>query len=98
MAFFTVVWKYNDDTDLRDRVRDLHLAYVEEQVANGHIRIALAGPFEDRTGGIFVLEAADDAQLRSVLDGDPFVAHGVVVDSEIYPFQPVLGELTGRSH
>jgi uncharacterized protein YciI len=33
--------------------------------------------------------------LKSLLDGDPYVAQGVVVDSQIFPFKPVLGALAG---
>ncbi|GAA4697438.1 YciI family protein [Pseudonocardia yuanmonensis] len=91
MAFFTVVWKYTEDKELIDKVRGPHGAYLKEQVAAGTIRIA--GPFEDGTGGILVAEVADAAELKSVLDGDPYVADGVVVDTQIFPFKPVLGAL-----
>jgi uncharacterized protein len=91
MAFFTVVWKYTKDTELIDKVRGPHGAYLKEQVAAGAIRIA--GPFEDGSGGILVAEVADAAELKSVLDGDPYVADGVVVDTQIFPFKPVLGAL-----
>ncbi|GAA1393610.1 YciI family protein [Pseudonocardia kongjuensis] len=91
MAFFTVVWKYTEDTDLIDKARGPHGAYLKEQVAAGTIRVA--GPFEDGTGGILVAEVADVAELKSVLDGDPYVADGVVVDTRIFPFKPVLGAL-----
>lgn len=93
MAFFTVVWTYTDDTELIDTARGPHGAYLKEQVANGAIRVA--GPFEDGTGGVLVAEVADQAELKSLLDGDPYVEQGVVVDSQIYPFKPVLGALAG---
>ncbi|MHA6792060.1 YciI family protein [Pseudonocardia bannensis] len=93
MAFFTVVWKYTDDAELIDRARGAHAAYLKEQVAAGLVRVA--GPFEDGTGGVLVAEVADQAELKSLLDGDPYVAQGVVVDSQIYPFKPVLGALAG---
>ncbi|RZT87325.1 hypothetical protein EV383_4243 [Pseudonocardia sediminis] len=91
MAFYTVVWRYTEDTELIDRERGPHGAYLKEQVANGVIRVA--GPFEDGTGGILVAEVADQTQLKSVLEGDPYVAQGVVVNTQIYPFKPVLGAL-----
>lgn len=93
MAFFTVVWKYTDDTQLIDEARGPHGAYLKELIAAGSLRIA--GPLEDGTGGILVFEAADQAELKPLLDGDPYVSGGVVVDTQIYPFKPVLGALAG---
>lgn len=92
MAFFTVVWKYTDDAELIDQVRAAHSAHLKEQVAKGAVRVA--GPFEDGTGGILVVEAADQAELKAVLDADPYVSQGVVVDTQSYPFKPVLGALS----
>jgi uncharacterized protein YciI len=93
MAFFTVVWKYTDDTELIDKARGPHGAYLKELIGTGSLRIA--GPFEDGTGGILVFEAAGQEELKPLLDGDPYVAQGVVVDTQIYPFKPVLGALAG---
>ena len=93
MAFFTVVWKYTDDTELIEKARGPHGAYLKEQVAKGTVRVA--GPFEDGNGGILVAEVADQTELKSMLDGDPYVAQGVVVDTQIFPFKPVLGALAG---
>jgi uncharacterized protein YciI len=93
MAFFAVVGKYTDDAELIEAARGPHGAYLKEQVANGVVRVA--GPFEDGTGGVLVVEAGDQTELKSLLDGDPYVAQGVVVDSQIFPFKPVLGALAG---
>lgn len=91
MAFFTVVWHYTDDIQVINEAKDAHAAYLKELIGSGSLRIA--GPFEDGTGGILVFETADQAELKPLLDGDPYVAHGVVVDQRIYPFKPVLGAL-----
>ncbi|MBW0087995.1 hypothetical protein I4I73_00610 [Pseudonocardia sp. KRD-184] len=91
MAFFTVVWRYTDDIALIDEARGPHGAYLKDLIASGSLRIA--GPFEDGTGGILVFEVADHAELKPLLDNDPYVARGVVVDTQIYPFKPVLGAL-----
>lgn len=93
MAFFTVVWKFTDDTELINRARTAHSAYLKEQVANGAVRVA--GPFEDGTGGILVAEVADETELKQLLDGDPYVTQNVVVDTQIYPFKATLGMLSG---
>lgn len=91
MAFHAVVWRFTVDTNLIDQARAAHGAYLKEQVANGTVRVA--GPFEDGSGGILIADVADQAELKRLLDGDPYVSHGVVVDTQIYPFKPTLGAL-----
>ena len=93
VAFFTVVLKFTDNADLIEQARSAHGAYLKDQVANGTVHIA--GPFEDGTGGVLVAETADQAELKQLLDGDPYVSQGVVVDTQIYPFKAALGVLAG---
>jgi uncharacterized protein YciI len=51
-----------------------HLAWVEEQYAAG--RLLVSGPRDPDIGGVFVVRADDEEELRQLLAGDPLTANG----------------------
>lgn len=89
MTHFVVVWKYTDDAEMITRNASAHKAYLQEQVSKGHVKAA--GPAEDGKGGVLILEAEGQSELHRLLDGDPYLSEGVVVESHVYPFKAVLG-------
>lgn len=52
-----------------------HCAHLERLEAQG--ALALAGPFDDGTGGMLVLQGLSESQARAAMAADPFVAEGV---------------------
>ena len=76
MARYVLQFEYADP-DLRARVRPRHLEYVGALHESG--RVVAAGPFEDGSGALIVYEAADEAEARDLVDGDPYAVDGVMV-------------------
>jgi hypothetical protein len=79
----------------RNAHRAAHFARVEQIM----IRVAVAGPLKDDSGAIIgsliVLDAADAAEARSLLEGDPYFAAGVWANIEIHPFLAAAGGWIG---
>jgi uncharacterized protein YciI len=75
MATYVLQFEYADP-DLRARVRPRHLEYVRALHESG--RVVSAGPFEDGSGALIVYEAADEAEARALVDGDPYAVEGVM--------------------
>ncbi len=61
----------------------LHLQHLERLEVAGQLLVA--GPFEDRSGGMMVLRAASLEAARAIVSTDPFVSSGAV-SSEIRQF------------
>jgi uncharacterized protein len=70
-----------------------HFAYLKKLAADG--KVLLAGPSINgaNTFGIVVVEAASEADARSVMEGDPSVKAGVM-KGELLPF--TLSLMRGR--
>jgi uncharacterized protein YciI len=71
---------------------DAHRAYLGSLKAKG--LLLASGPLDPRTGGALLLrvpDAAVDATLDAVRDGDPFTQAGVA-QYELLPWSPVLGQ------
>lgn len=79
----------------RATARDAHFAYVETILD----RIAIAGPLKDAEGGftgsLFIVEAADEAAARALLEADPYFAADIWATCEISPFVPAAGGWIG---
>ena len=66
---------------------DRHGAYLEELHSRGVVRFA--GRCYDGPLGIVVLECADEAEARRIVEADPSVAAGLQ-EAELYPFAVFL--------
>lgn len=64
-----------------------HSDYLESMADQG--KVVLAGRCWDGPLGVIVLEAADEAEARAIVDRDPSVSAGLQT-AELYPFQVVL--------
>jgi len=72
-----------------------HLAFIERHVD----RILVAGPALDAANAIdasvFVVRAADEADARALLEGDPYFQNGVWARIEARRFRAVCGSAMG---
>jgi len=77
-------------TPEEERTIGAHFAYLQDLTNRGTVKLAgrtlTTGP---ESFGICILEVADEAAARAVLDGDPAVAAGVMT-AELYPFRIAL--------
>ncbi len=51
---------------------DAHYIYLEELRGQG--KLDLWGPFTDKSGGAYVLEAADPAEAEAIVAADPIIS------------------------
>ena len=72
-----------------------HLAFVEDHIE----RYAVAGPLIDETGAmtrsLFLIYAADEAEARNFMAGDPYVAEGLYATTVYRRFTPAAGDWIG---
>ena len=64
-----------------------HFAYMERLTGEGIL--VLGGPFKDDQGAIGVLEVANLAEAREVIDNDPAVRDGIF-QAEVHPWHPAV--------
>lgn len=74
---------------IREQPPKEHGKYLLDLYARGAMKHA--GPFEDNTGAAIVLEAADEAEARSLVAGDPAVKNGIFT-AELHPWALVPWE------
>ena len=73
--------KYAPDKSKLASVRPAHWAY--DQILKKAGKLALAGPFANDDGGIFVYNAGRREEAMSYLKQDPFALEGVFADCEL---------------
>ncbi|TQF01679.1 hypothetical protein E6W39_04720 [Kitasatospora acidiphila] len=78
----------------RHTSRPTHREYLAELADDG--RIALCGPLTSDTGGLLVFRAKDEAEVREMVDHDPYAEAGVLSHVRIEQWSPVLGCLAAR--
>jgi len=72
------------------RIVGEHFAYLQALVARGVVLMAGRTLNRDeRTFGIVIFQAADDAQARSLMQDDPAVRDGVM-RAELFPYRVAL--------
>lgn len=90
MALFLLTYGYNE-TDQRAARREDHLAYLNKLKDDG--ALAVAGPYEDLTGGAIVLNAADSAAAEELVAGDPYTQANVTKDRYLREWRVTVGSL-----
>ena len=90
MSFFAVHYAYSSDSAALDAARAEHRAYLGALVEQG--AIAASGPYVDADPSALLLFRADSAEeVRSLLDADPFQIAGLVEQTTITQWNPILG-------
>jgi uncharacterized protein YciI len=90
MQFAIIVHDKPGSGPLRSEMRQPHLDYwgqVGEKLVFGG---PLLGEDDAPCGGILIVEAADEAEARALLDKDPFVVSGLFASITISKFRHVL--------
>ena len=73
---------------LRAEHREGHLAHFK---AHAH-KIAVAGPLSgSASGSLVIYSAADEAEARDFITGDPFHGHGVWASIQVLQFKAASG-------
>jgi uncharacterized protein YciI len=93
MPVFAVTYRYTDDTTTRDAVRPVHREYLRALADRG--ALLLSGPYgpDEPAGALLLFRAEDKAQVKALIDDDPFTAAGVISTAGIAHWDPVIGPL-----
>ena len=93
MPIYAAIYHYTDDTETRDALRAEHRDYLRGLAADGHV--LLTGPFgaAEAPGALLLLRADDRDAAAALLAKDPFTVRGVVKETEIRAWDPVIGPL-----
>lgn len=86
-ALFVVLLSYKVELEAVEAHLPAHRDFLERQYASGCF--LLSGRKEPRTGGVILAHAACVGALRSLLEDDPFWAHGIA-EYEIVQFLPTM--------
>jgi uncharacterized protein YciI len=86
LAIVSLIYKVPLETVL-EHVAD-HRAYCAELHARGHL--LASGPYAPRVGGAFLMRAEGEAEVRALLEGDPFKQRGVA-DYDVKMWVPAIG-------
>jgi len=93
MAYYAIYASDSaDGTRLRKENHDAHMQHIGKHMS----KLMLAGPCPpmdgaDREASFLLIEAADAAEARAVLEQDPFYAAGVWDNVIVREFNPVVG-------
>lgn len=90
MALFLLTYGYND-SDERAARREEHLAYLNKLKDEG--ALALAGPYEDLTGGAIVLIAEDQDAAEAIVAGDPYTLNNVTKNRYLRQWKVTVGSI-----
>jgi len=81
LRLFANYAKYGADTSRLATTRPAHWKYDQTLKSAG--KLALAGPFANDRGGLFVYNAVRREEAMSYLERDPFAVEGVFADYEL---------------
>ena len=90
MLFALICTDKPNSVDLRMSVRPDHLAYLESLGTS----LKAAGPFTDDdgkpTGSLVIIEAADKAAAKAMVENDPYAKAGLFAAVEIRPWKRLI--------
>jgi uncharacterized protein YciI len=89
MARFAVELVYGENRDERLAVRPKHREYLSSLAERGVL--LASGPYADDTGALLVYEAADEAELKSVIAADPYTSAHVIAETRVHEWKTLLG-------
>jgi uncharacterized protein len=91
MAYFAVELVFTADTEARVAVRAAHREYLAGLLEKGVL--VVSGPWTSDTGALLIYRTADEAELREVIEHDPYSEAGdaVVAQMRITEWNPVIG-------
>jgi uncharacterized protein YciI len=72
---YLMISKYLAPLDEVDKVRDQHLAFVDDLEQRG--LLVSAGRQDPPVGGVILLNVTDEAQAQELIAADPYLAAGV---------------------
>lgn len=75
MNRYALQFAFTKDNERRLAVRPDHRTYLSRMHAEG--RLEMAGPWADDTGALLIYRAEDEAEMKAILAGDPYMKEDV---------------------
>lgn len=72
-----------------------HGHYLNDLMSRGVLQ--LAGPFLDDSGGLILLNARDENEVRAITEHDPGIATQILEVESIRPFRIAFDAVTGKT-
>ena len=85
---YAVTTKYTSNASTIAAARPAHREYLKGLADQG--RLVMSGPFGDDSGGLFIYEADDAAQVENWIRQDPFTRSGVFVSWDVRPWNVIF--------
>ena len=89
MPKFAVEYSYIEDVPRRHAVRPAHREYLGTLVDQG--KLLAAGAWAADDGALLLFEAQDEAEVKGMLDKDPYKAAEVISATKVTPWNALLG-------
>jgi len=89
VTHFVAEIRYTAEPDVVAASRAEHREYLQGLHAAG--RLVLSGPWADRSGACLVYRAEDEAEVRTMLEEDPFRSDDVVEVLSVREWDVVVG-------
>lgn len=80
-----------DDRAAVDAIRPTHRKYLRELIDRG--QLVGTGPFEDRSGALFIYEADSLDDAERFADDDPYALGGVIEDRSIAAWEMLYSSI-----
>lgn len=89
MTFFAVEYHYDSSqAQTLDELRPSHRAYLTSLKERGIN--AASGPLIGTSHALLIIRAADEAEVRTYLDKDPFFEAGLILNRNIREWNPLI--------
>ena len=90
MSHFAVHYSYVADAALLAQHRPAHRDFLRSLVGSG---LLAAGAYPDakEPSALLIIESNSESDVAEMLDGDPFLLRGVIIDRRIQLWNPPIG-------
>ena len=87
MAKFAAILTFGD-TEQRLAARPAHREYLKSLLDSG--KLAASGPWVDESGALIIYDAADEAEVRTLMAADPYNSGEIITSVELKEWHQVF--------
>jgi uncharacterized protein len=96
MPMFLVTYAHPDDTGWQAHIM-AHVAWLQEQVKAGSVIASGPMPGEADRAALLIMAAPNEAQLRALIETDPFAKAGLIANLTVRNWDPIFGCFNAQS-
>ena len=87
MAKFAAILTFGN-TEQRLTARPAHREYLKSLLDSG--KLAASGPWVDESGALIIYDAADEAEVRTLMAADPYNSGEIITNVELKEWHQVF--------